>query len=78
MTALFPDRPKGMHRQTYQRLQSAALNAEISAEERLVFVLARRRAWIGGATVDPLVGRKGGSEHERGGECGNAPRSRGW
>ena len=41
MTALFPDRPKGMHRQTYQRLQSAALNAEISAEERLVFVLAR-------------------------------------
>jgi hypothetical protein len=30
-----------MHRQTYERLQSAVLNAEILAEERLVILLAR-------------------------------------
>jgi hypothetical protein len=37
----FPDRPKGMHRRTFERLQSAVLNAEILAEERLVIALAR-------------------------------------
>jgi hypothetical protein len=37
----FPARPKGMHRKTYQRLQSAASNAEILAQERLVIALAR-------------------------------------
>ena len=34
-------RPKGMHRDTYERLQSAVLNAEILAQERLATVLAR-------------------------------------
>jgi hypothetical protein len=38
---VFPDRPKGMHRHTYESLQSAVLNAEILAQERLVTVLAR-------------------------------------
>jgi hypothetical protein len=37
----FPARSKGMHNQTYERLQSAVLNAEILAEERLVILLAR-------------------------------------
>ena len=35
----FPSRPKGMHHQTYERLQSSVLNAEILAEERLVIFL---------------------------------------
>jgi hypothetical protein len=39
--SMFPPRPKGMHRQTYERLQSAVLNAEILAEERLAILLAR-------------------------------------
>jgi hypothetical protein len=34
-------RPKGMHDRTYERLQSAVLNAEMFAEERLVIALAR-------------------------------------
>jgi hypothetical protein len=37
--SLFPKRPKGMHNANYKRLQSAVLNAEILAEERLVFFL---------------------------------------
>ena len=37
----FPARPKGMHHQTYERLQSAVVNAEILAQERLVIALAR-------------------------------------
>jgi hypothetical protein len=37
----FPARPKGMHRDTYERLQSAVLNAEILAQERLVNALAQ-------------------------------------
>jgi hypothetical protein len=41
MASAFPARPKGMRRETYERLQSAVLNAEISAEERLVIALAR-------------------------------------
>ena len=41
MASAFPARPKGMHRETYQGLQSAVLNAEILAEERLVIALAR-------------------------------------
>jgi hypothetical protein len=41
LAALFPDRPKGMHRQTYQRLQSAVFNAEILAEEQIAVLLAR-------------------------------------
>jgi hypothetical protein len=39
--APFPDRPKGMHYKTYERLKSAALNAEILAEEQLIILLAR-------------------------------------
>ena len=38
---VFPDRPKGMHHQTYERLQSAALNDEILADERLGILVAR-------------------------------------
>ena len=37
--SLFPNRPKGMHNANYKRLQSAVLNAEILAEERLVIFL---------------------------------------
>jgi hypothetical protein len=41
IASTLPDRPKWMHRQTYERFQSAVLNAEIMAEERLGIVLAR-------------------------------------
>jgi hypothetical protein len=41
MASVFPARPKGMHHRTYERLQSAILNAEILAEERLVILLGR-------------------------------------
>jgi hypothetical protein len=41
MASQFPDRPKGMHYKTYERLKSAALNAEILAEEQLIILLAR-------------------------------------
>jgi hypothetical protein len=37
----FPDRPKGMHHKTYERLKSATLNAETLAEEQLIIMLAR-------------------------------------
>src|SRR5262249_46218317 len=40
IVSAFPARPKGMHRQTYERLQSAALNAEILAEEGLAIAIA--------------------------------------
>jgi hypothetical protein len=39
--SLFPNRPKGMHHETYERLQSAVFSAEILAEERLVIFLGR-------------------------------------
>jgi hypothetical protein len=39
--ASFPDRPKGMHHKTYERLQSAVFNAEILAEEQIAVLLAR-------------------------------------
>jgi hypothetical protein len=41
MASQVPNRPKGMHRQTYERLQSAAINAEIFAEERLAILVGR-------------------------------------
>ena len=41
MASAFPTRPKGMHYQTYERLQSTVANAAILAEERLVIALAR-------------------------------------
>jgi hypothetical protein len=41
IAAPFPGRPKCMRNQTYERLKSAALDAEILAEERLVILLAR-------------------------------------
>ena len=43
--APFPDRPKGMHYKTYERLKSAALNAEILAEEQLIILLARMQRY---------------------------------
>ena len=39
--SVFPARPKGMHHRTHERLQSAVLDAEIQAEERLTHLLAR-------------------------------------
>ena len=39
--SVFPGRPRGMHRQTYERLKSAVFNAEILAEEQLVILLGR-------------------------------------
>jgi hypothetical protein len=39
--SLFPNRPKGMHDETYGRLKSAVLSAEVLAEEQLAIVLAR-------------------------------------
>jgi hypothetical protein len=41
IASAFPGRPKGMHRETYDHLQSAVLSAEILAQERLATVLAR-------------------------------------
>jgi hypothetical protein len=41
MAAAFPPRPKGMHHETYERLQSAVINAEILAEEQIAVLLAR-------------------------------------
>jgi hypothetical protein len=39
--SMFPARSKGMHRRTYERLQSAVLNAEMLAEEQLGVLLTR-------------------------------------
>jgi hypothetical protein len=41
MASPFPNRPKGMHHKTYERLQSAVWSAEVLAEERLVIFLGR-------------------------------------
>jgi hypothetical protein len=41
IASVFPARPKGMHRQTYERLQSAVSNAEILADGRVAILLAR-------------------------------------
>jgi len=41
IASVFPARPKGMHRETYERLQSRVLNAEMLAEERLAILVAR-------------------------------------
>jgi hypothetical protein len=41
MVSLFPNRPKSMHRKTYEHLQSAGLNAEILAQQRLAIFLER-------------------------------------
>jgi hypothetical protein len=39
--SLFPQRPKGMHKRTYQRLQSKILDAEVLFEERLAILMER-------------------------------------
>jgi hypothetical protein len=39
--SLFPQRPRGMHKRTYQRLQSQISSAEMAAEERLTILLER-------------------------------------
>jgi hypothetical protein len=41
MAATFPKKPKGMHRRTYDRLQENVYEAEMVANERLAFVVAR-------------------------------------
>jgi hypothetical protein len=41
MAAAFPKKLKGMHRRTYDRLQEKAYEAEMLAEERLAFIVAR-------------------------------------
>jgi hypothetical protein len=41
MASLFPQRPRGMHRRTYERLQSEVWRAEMLAEERLNTMLER-------------------------------------
>ncbi len=39
--SLFPERPKGMHQRTYERLRSEAWRAEMLAEEKLSTMLER-------------------------------------
>jgi hypothetical protein len=41
MAATFPKKPKGMHRRTYDRLQENVYEAEMLANERLAFIVAR-------------------------------------
>ena len=41
MVSILPDRPKGMHKRTYERMQSKILDAEMLANERLAIFVER-------------------------------------
>jgi hypothetical protein len=50
MAATFPKKPKGMHRRTYDRLQEKVYEAEMLANERLAFIVAR----LNNAETEPI------------------------
>jgi hypothetical protein len=58
MAATFPKKPKGMHQRTYDRLQEKAYKAEMIANERLAFILARLTSIKNGTHRNSSVRRR--------------------